>query len=202
LSSGGTLSLGGTIQAGAAGSDAGAGGDAGSGGSDGGSGGDGAIGGGGAAGTDGIGGEAGAGGAGPECFEVAPLGSWWADEDWGYLNTVTPDLPPIGAEQFMLLFLTESTDSVTFGVGDESNYATCTRCFVVRTLNAPEPRYFFAVSGALDVTPASVLPIGTLDATLNDVTLIEVTIESETFLSTPVPGGACLHLSSARVLVP
>ena len=41
---------------------------------------------------------------------------------------------------------------------------------------------------------------GKVDMTFTDVTLVEVTIDTVTLVSTPVPNGLCLHLASASFI--
>ena len=62
-------------------------------------------------------------------------------------------------------------------------------------------RRYFQTGGTLTVNAGSDALNGTLQGTLTDVTLVEVTVDPTTFTSTPVPGGACLHLASAPVAV-
>jgi hypothetical protein len=83
-------------------------------------------------------------------------------------------------------------------VGDD-NYATCSRCIRGLTDAAMPSKVFFQKSGKLVVDATSDQVNGTVKATLMDVTLIEVTIDMNTFESTPVDNPECLHIASAAV---
>lgn len=84
--------------------------------------------------------------------------------------------------------------------GADGNYATCSRClFLVEDLSGAN-RYFFQKSGSLVLDASSDQLNGTVNATLSDVTLIEVTLNSMG-VSTPVPNGACRHVAAAAVTV-
>lgn len=86
--------------------------------------------------------------------------------------------------------------------GGDANYATCSRCLRVATdaLAASGAKQFFQQSGTLTLPAGSNHIAGVINATLTDVTLVEVTIApSPSFVSTPVPNGQCLHIASATV---
>jgi hypothetical protein len=86
--------------------------------------------------------------------------------------------------------------------GADANLATCSRCVTLsQDIDATGPT-FFQQSGSLTVAAGSDQLNGAVDATLTNVTLIEVTVDPDTFQSTPVPGGACLHIASAVVSMP
>jgi hypothetical protein len=84
--------------------------------------------------------------------------------------------------------------------GDD-NYATCSRCvrLIVDAEGQAAGKIFFQLSGTMDIDPASTQLSGTIDATLTDVTLVEVEIDPDTFESTPVSGGECLHLATGTI---
>lgn len=85
----------------------------------------------------------------------------------------------------------------TFNLGtlDEAQYATCSRCVLVYQDN----KLFFQESGSLIVQSDSDQMNGAPNASLEDVTLIEVEISLEDLTSTPVEGGDCLHITQATV---
>ena len=89
--------------------------------------------------------------------------------------------------------------------GGNTNYATCSQCVYLRaSSNRIDTRVFFQASGTIDVHPDSDTVNGSVDATLTDVTLIEVTFDPN-YMTEPVPGGSCVHVSSAeavRALIP
>jgi hypothetical protein len=97
----------------------------------------------------------------------------------------------------------DQTGSFALGVGEEENYASCSRCVWLGVeFAAPDSEaYFFAKSGTMVVDSASYQMIGYPNVTLTDVTLEEVTVDFNTGLSTPVGGGRCLHLANATVYV-
>jgi hypothetical protein len=74
------------------------------------------------------------------------------------------------------------------------NFATCNQCLLAYADEGVGP-LFFQDSGTLELGPGSQPLNSVLDATLIDVTLVEVTIDPLTFVSTPVPGGYCLHIN-------
>lgn len=82
------------------------------------------------------------------------------------------------------------------GQGNNSNYLTCVQCLLV-TVDLPTPTYFFAAQGSVSFDGP--LNESTLHAVLSDVRLVEVTIDPETFISTPVVNGQCLEMDSTRV---
>jgi hypothetical protein len=74
------------------------------------------------------------------------------------------------------------------------NYATCEQCILVLGDSDGEQatRYFFQSSGSL-IVAGEAPPGSAMELTLiwSNLTLVEVTIDPETFASTPVPNGAC-----------
>ncbi len=81
--------------------------------------------------------------------------------------------------------------------GGDANYATCSRCvLVVENLSGDTfSKTYFQQYGTLniDYVDSNSGSIGSLD----ELRLIEVSIDSSTVVSTPVPGGDCLHIQSA-----
>lgn len=91
----------------------------------------------------------------------------------------------------------------TFDLGsvEDRQYQTCSRCIVVyEDWTQATERIFFQESGSLYIPPSSDQMNGYLTAELTDVTLIEVTFDDD-FVSTPVPGGDCLHIAHAAFSV-
>lgn len=91
----------------------------------------------------------------------------------------------------------------TYDLGSEanSNYSTCTECVsVLKDYVADEDGYgsyekrFFQKSGTLTVEKIDAE--GEIKGTLA-AKLIEVTVDSETYESTPVEGGACIEIETA-----
>jgi len=89
-----------------------------------------------------------------------------------------------------------------FSTGADNNYATCNECVLLfqdLDQNGQPAKTFFQSSGTFDITSADTAG-GFLHGTLSDVKFVEVTIDpNNNYTSTPVPGGACLHLTSASV---
>jgi hypothetical protein len=100
-----------------------------------------------------------------------------------------------GDMQFYDLSLTGKQDLASSGTND--NYATCTTCVLVSQDVDPmmgPAKVYFQKSGSIDLG-ATTLPA--ITGTMTDVTLQEVTIDQQ-FNSTPVAGGACLHITTAN----
>jgi hypothetical protein len=224
--SGGSASGNGGSTSGNGGSTSGSGGDAVSGGNggdpsvNGGNGGDPAVNGGesGSAGESGGGGEpsgsggaaAGAGGGGPVTCTPITLDSFeLGDLDPAYVNytaSFTPNIQAATADSFVLSIqgppdydgnLTGTFDLTENG---DENYKTCARCLLVFGDLGPNRTVYYASEGTLVIDPASTQLTGNIDATITDVTLVEVTIAND-YTSTPVPNGRCLTVASAEIAV-
>ena len=81
------------------------------------------------------------------------------------------------------------TDTGTYALTDE-NYETCTTCVLISTgcdATACEKTYL-ATAGDLNLVDVGVVG-DPLSGWLENVTLVEVTIDPDTWVSTPVPGG-------------
>ncbi|HEV8247544.1 MAG TPA: hypothetical protein VGP93_17325, partial [Polyangiaceae bacterium] len=129
-----------------------------------------------------------------------------ASTNYYYYMTFSPALGAADDDLLSLEFFDGSgydgalTGSFTLGQGNEANYATCSRCVMVRqdALAAGQVNYF-ATAGTMTVSPSSAQMSGSPDVTLTDVTLVQVTVDPTTYVSTPVQQGSCLHLSSATL---
>lgn len=210
-STGGNPSTGGSPSTGGNGgepSTGGAGGEPSTGGS-GGAGGDPSTGG--AGGTGGTGGT----GGGSNCIEIT-LGAFTEDGDGDFAVYLSASTPSQGdaavADRFGLelyssaidpAFNGEDTGTFDLAAGADANYSTCSRCIrVVVDATAPTPgKVFFQSGGSIDIASATSPVEGNIDATLTDVTLVEVTIDPTTYVSTPVVGGECLHITMADFAV-
>jgi len=116
-------------------------------------------------------------------------------------------LPPLGdvvvPDGLGLQFFADTTGPFDLAAGGNENYATCAQCLLVLedvdSTFGPN-RVYFPTSGALTVDP-STPPITSapLRATLEDVTLVEVTLDPNTWESTPVSNGQCLHVTYAQL---
>lgn len=156
---------------------------------------------------------AGAGG-GAACTEItlAVLKPVFADGTYAwYSAVVAPNLgDPLVLDKLLIEFYGSSVNHVyngeqagTFDLAAavDSNYATCSRCLMLYEDQAGTPRYFFQQSGSLTVQATSKPVDGTLTATIDNLTLIEVTLDAASF-STPVPDGGCRHLTTATLAPP
>jgi hypothetical protein len=220
-SSGGDAGTGGSEGGtGAMGGDSGAGGDSGTGGSSGGSSGTGGM-----AGKAGMGGSAGAGGSGgqlgcSETIEITTTGDWEMSSGTNYVSyvyNVSPQLAPCSdcsgplADYLWIDFYVdgeytgEQTGTFELGMGDEANFASCSRCVLLGVEYHSDTEvveaYFFAKSGTAVIDPTSDQMNGSPQLTLSDVTLEEVTIDDSS-VSTRVNGGRCLHLANATLAPP
>jgi hypothetical protein len=93
-----------------------------------------------------------------------------------------------------------SVGTFDLGTAEEAQYQTCARClFVHQNDTQGNLKLFFQESGALIVQSSSDQMNGTIDVQLQDVTLIEVTVEDATALSTPVENGDCVHIEQATL---
>jgi hypothetical protein len=174
----------------------------------------------GAGGQDAAGGAAGVSGASgasgcSQTIEIVVQGAAIADDevDYGYYSyeyNVDPQLGTAASDYLWLDFYTggeyngEDTGIFELGTGDDANYASCSRCvwLGVDLGDSGQARtYFYAKSGQLDIAADSDQLNGYPDIHVTDVLLSEVTLDDDTHVSTEVPGGRCLHLSSAAVVV-
>lgn len=92
------------------------------------------------------------------------------------------------------------TGAVDLATAPNDNYATCTTCLVLSqdiTMDGAA-KYFFQSAGTLDLG-ATTAPFIT---TSLDVTLVEVTIDPETYQSTVVENGECLHVTGGPFTFP
>jgi hypothetical protein len=92
---------------------------------------------------------------------------------------------------------TLATGTFDLSAGKDNNFSTCQHCLLAyEDVNATAPVSYFQKSGSLKIDAIS-SPVDTeVKASLTDVTLVEVTIDSSTYTSTPVANGRCLHIAS------
>jgi hypothetical protein len=89
-----------------------------------------------------------------------------------------------------------TTGTVDLSAGDQSNYSTCTTCVLVFEDIDPmagATKTYYQKSGT--VTLGATTPPA-ITGSITDLTLIEVTIDSTDYTSTPVDGGGCYHLAT------
>ena len=89
--------------------------------------------------------------------------------------------------------------SYDLGAGKNKNYATCTECALIFEDYDPDAgtiaKRYFQYDGSIEI---SEVKEGTLESkgTIS-ARLVEVTIESGTYISTPVPGGTCYEVTGS-----
>ncbi|MEM6928853.1 MAG: hypothetical protein AAF602_18080, partial [Myxococcota bacterium] len=95
-----------------------------------------------------------------------------------------------------------ATGTFDLSADGDDNGRTCRRCVFVLEDPGAGGAVFFASEGTLTVESGSrtLEANSTLDATLTDVTFVEVEVDFEgSFETTPVPDGRCVHVESATV---
>ncbi|TNF24283.1 MAG: hypothetical protein EP329_25155 [Deltaproteobacteria bacterium] len=135
----------------------------------------------------------------PTCMQVTVGGANLVVAGTGLFRV---DLSAEGAgaadltDLLQLEFYTTDTGSFDLASGDNANYATCVQC--VRAFldieNSPS-RQFFQTAGTLVVDAASDVSAGPAQVGITGLHLVEVTIDSSTYTSTPVAGGACIDVT-------
>jgi hypothetical protein len=143
------------------------------------------------------------------CFAVAAESTWtmaeYDDTSVEYRARLTPD---IGGDPWDLFLESRRffdpatggevahTGTFPLGAGADESYGTCAHC-VIAFYGTSRDRGYLARSGTLTATQS---PFDlTLDFVLDDVELVEVTIDPIDLTSTPVPGGDCLFLDHVEV---
>lgn len=100
----------------------------------------------------------------------------------------------------------QATGTFELGTGIDSNYSSCGRCVLVErdapNLGSAGNARFFATSGTLDIDAGSEHMDGRASLSLSDVTLVQVTIDPDSYVSTPVSGGGCYHITSYSMELP
>lgn len=123
----------------------------------------------------------------------------------GEFLTSTPTIAdPAKPDEFDILFYgmpyvpaADTYDLASAGVND--NYATCAECVsFVQDVDANNvaDKVFFQSEGTLTITATDQNLPNVSEGTLTNVKLIEVTIDPNTYVSTPVPGGDCYLIPS------
>jgi len=156
------------------------------------------------------GGESGAGGEGgapevPEgCTEVSE-GDWFDGiytNGARYVTPITPNLYTAQVDGIILDIYNNDVGTFRVGHGIDETYLGCERCLLA---NLPEKGdgdglWFYAIEGQLEIASNSVPLSGVLDATLTDVTFVQVDPDAN---YTPIEGGGeCLHLATATISKP
>lgn len=106
-----------------------------------------------------------------------------------------PDLFPIE------LYSDGSAGTFDLGAGIDSNYSTCSHCVLIyRDIQGDVPgKVFYQSAGTLTLNqPAGA---ATLDFSVSGLHLVEVTLDPNTFASTPVPDGECYIQAADKIFV-
>lgn len=85
------------------------------------------------------------------------------------------------------------------GAAQNANYETCTHCIVIAvgcTTDCTAGTWFYPRSGKATFNAVPSVSGESFKGTFTDVTLEEVRVDFATGISTPVPSGACFHVST------
>jgi hypothetical protein len=127
-------------------------------------------------------------------IDGSDAGAFWI---YSLLGDGSTDLGFGGADPDILqaeFYFTNATGTFDLGTGDDANYATCAHCLLLYQDIQPDNsvlKFFFQSAGSMVLNTAPGESVPTVNMNLSGVQLIEVTIDPNTFVSTPVPGGAC-----------
>jgi len=157
--------------------------------------------------TGGSGGQTGGFSGGPlDCSETLEIslahGSLIFADGTTTVYTSAP-VPPLGdaglQDEVQLQFYADATGTFDLAEAPNASYQTCEQCILAfededPATHAPA-RIFFQVQGTIHVDTATPpLSTSTIRATLTDITLHEAEIDWQTYGSTLLPNGKCLHL--------
>ncbi|MGB0133763.1 hypothetical protein [Dokdonella sp.] len=98
-------------------------------------------------------------------------------------------------------FYSSSFGSFNLATGANDNYSTCDQCITFsRDYTDPvNNKLFFQSTGTITITQAP--GPATLNVQLSNTRLVEVTLDPNTYVSTPVPGGECYDLVPNEVFL-
>lgn len=144
--------------------------------------------------------------AGPSCSAITPGALDIANPGDGTFITFqgpfTPDLGDGGTTQYYSLQFyggiePDLASTFDLSAGNQADYATCALCVLVVSLNADGSlaHVYYQDGGSMTLTEDPTAT-GHMIGTATDVSVEEVMIDSSTFHSTPVPGGACFLLGN------
>ena len=88
------------------------------------------------------------------------------------------------------------TGTIDLSAGVQNNYGTCDVCITVNELDSTGSpvKTFFQQSGSITLA-ADPVTTNNLMGSISNLKLQEVTIDQMSFMSTPVPGGACANVA-------
>ncbi len=149
-------------------------------------------------------------------FQVLPDAPFGQTANYNYAGVITlPDssLNEMNVGFFGAYDMTAAPISYDLSAGDNSNYETCTECVILyRDLKKNDKEEYvpagimFQKSGSLEIIDGKMIEVSLTDGSkksiigpesnmeIKNLVLEEVTINEETFKSTPVPNGECLEL--------
>lgn len=99
-------------------------------------------------------------------------------------------------------FWSTATGTFDLGSGSNSNYATCGQCILVYEdfFAAIPQKTFFQTGGTITIDPSTIPgTAANVGLSWSNVTLAEVTINPDTFVSTLVPNGDCYTITSDQI---
>ncbi|MCX5746810.1 MAG: PPC domain-containing protein [Proteobacteria bacterium] len=138
----------------------------------------------------------------PATFEIGSGAMTGMFASWGTTLTNTDLGTGVGDSLLRLEFYgglaTTLTGAIDLTAGEQSNYSTCAACVRVLTLTADNmdiAKQYFQDGGTLNLTEDPTTNLHMLGS-LSNVSLIEVTVDPMTFVSTPVVGGTCTTLAA------
>jgi len=114
-------------------------------------------------------------------------------------NTGNPNLPDMMNLSFYGTI--PSVGDISLGTNPNDNYSSCTTCILAYEdiEGSGSAKTFFQRAGTLNVqsvTDDGANHITSIEGTMTDIVLEEVTIDATTTVSTPVPNGSCLEIST------
>ena len=119
-----------------------------------------------------------------------------------YMSGVTEGTPTPFDDFVLAQFFSSAQGTFDLATGNNTNYATCDQCILVHenvdASSNPET-VFFQDSGTVTVVEGN--PTAATGAgTIVKATLVEVTIDTASYQSTPVPNGRCIYISALLFL--
>ncbi len=109
-------------------------------------------------------------------------------------------------DQIQLQFYADDTGTIDLAVAPNDNFSTCMQCVLgqedIDPTAGTAAREYFQTGGSVEIDSSTPpLTSSSYKIALTDVTLMEATIDwaNQTYVSTFVDGGKCLHIASATV---
>jgi hypothetical protein len=93
-----------------------------------------------------------------------------------------------------------ATGTFDLSKSPDNNFSACRHCVAVRQdlgADGTPQKWYFQAAGRLALDSVEDPPTPRSAGTMRDLKLVEVTIDPQTYISTPVPGGACLLVDTA-----